>query len=308
VKEPRDTSWLTTSRVRSAWIFLVPMLVVLALVAAWPLLRTIWLSFTDANLLQMDDAKFIGAENFLSKDGGKWTGVLSDPQWWRAVKNTLYFTFLTVTIETVLGFGIALVLNRSFPGRGLVRAAVLVPWAIPTIVSAKMWSWMQNDQFGILNHMMLGLHIIDKPLAWTADPDLLMSAVVMVDVWKTTPFMALLILAALQMLPKECYEAAQVDGIHPIKVFWKVTLPLVRPALMVAIIFRALDAIRIFDLIYVLTGSREENMTMSIYARQQLIEFQNVGYGSAASALLFFIVALLTVLYVVIGRVKLGDK
>jgi trehalose/maltose transport system permease protein len=128
----------------------------------------------------------------------------------------------------------------------------------------------------------------------------------MVDVWKTTPFMALLILAGLQMLPKECYEAAQVDGVHPVKVFFKVTLPLIRPALMVAIIFRALDAIRIFDLVYVLTGTREPSMTMSVYARQQLIEFQQVGYGSAASTLLFFIVALLTVIYIVLGRVKLG--
>ena len=292
---------LTASRVRSAWIFLAPMLVVLAVVAAWPLLRTIWLGFTDANLLKMDQAKWIGLENFTGK-----YGLFQDKVWWLAVKNTLWFTFLTVSIETVLGLIVALVLNRTFPGRGLVRAAVLVPWAIPTVVSAKMWSWMLNDQFGIINHMLLGVGIIDTPKAWTADPDLLMASVVMVDVWKTTPFMSLLILAAMQMLPKECYEAAQVDGVHPVKVFFRVTLPLIRPALMVAIIFRALDAIRIFDLIYVLTGTREPTMTMSVYARQQLIEFQEVGYGSAASTLLFFIVALLTVLYVVLGRVKLG--
>jgi trehalose/maltose transport system permease protein len=292
---------LTSSRVRSAWLFLAPMLVVLALVAAWPLLRTIWLGFTDANLLKMEEARWIGFENFTGK-----YGLLQDPIWWKAVKNTLWFTFFTVTIETLLGLVIALVLHQTFPGRGLVRAAVLIPWAIPTVVSAKMWSWMLNDQFGIINHMLLGLGFIDAPLAWTADPDLLMTSVVMVDVWKTTPFMSLLILAALQMLPKECYEAAQVDGVHPVKVFFKVTLPLIRPALMVAVIFRALDAIRIFDLIYVLTGTREPTMTMSVYARQQLIEFQEVGYGSAASTLLFFIVALLTILYVVLGRVKLG--
>jgi trehalose/maltose transport system permease protein len=198
------------------------------------------------------------------------------------------------------------VLNRQFRGRGLVRAAVLIPWAIPTIVSAKMWSWMLNDQFGIVNHMLMSLGLIDHPLAWTANPDLLMTSVVIVDVWKTTPFMALLILAALQMLPKECYEAAEVDGVHPVKVFWKVTLPLIRPALMVAVIFRALDALRVFDVIYVLTGNSERSMTMSIYARQQLVEFQEVGYGSAASTLLFAIIALLTVLYVSVGRVRLG--
>jgi trehalose/maltose transport system permease protein len=292
---------LTASRVRSAWLFLTPMLVVLALVAAWPLLRTIYLGFTDANLLKMEQAKWIGLQNFTGE-----YGLFKDDAWWNAVWNTLYFTFFTVVIETILGMAIALVLNRTFPGRGLVRAAVLIPWAIPTVVSAKMWSWMLNDQFGLINHILLALGLIDAPLAWTADPDLLMTSVILVDVWKTTPFMALLILAALQMLPKECYEAAQVDGVHPVKVFFKVTLPLIRPALMVAIIFRALDAIRIFDLVYVLTGTRDQSMTMSVYARQQLIEFQEVGYGSAASTLLFFIVALLTVIYIVLGRVKLG--
>lgn len=294
---------LTRSRVRSAWLFLTPTLIVLALVAAWPLLRTIWLGFTDANLLKMQEAKWIGLDNYTGD-----YGLLKDKVWWTSVKNTLWFTVLTVSIETVLGMVVALVLNRTFPGRGLVRAAVLIPWAIPTIVSARMWSWMLNDQFGIINHALLGLGLIDAPKAWTADPSLLMTSLVLVDVWKTTPFMALLILAALQMLPKECYEAAQIDGVHPVKVFFRVTLPLIRPALMVAIIFRALDAIRIFDLIYVLTGTRDTTMTMSIYARQQLIEFQEVGYGSAASTLLFAIVAVLTVIYVAVGRVKLGDN
>jgi trehalose/maltose transport system permease protein len=293
---------LERSRTRTAWLFLAPMLIVLALVAAWPLLRTIWLGFTDANLLRLEQSKWTGLENFTGK-----YGLLHDKVWWHAVKNTLWFTFLTVSIETVLGMVIALVLTRTFPGRGLVRAAVLIPWAIPTVVSAKMWSWMLNDQFGIINHLLMSLGIIDTPRAWTADPDLLMRSVVLVDVWKTTPFMALLLLAALQMLPKECYEAAQIDGVHPVKIFFRVTLPLIRPALMVAIIFRALDAIRIFDLVYVLTGVNESTMTMSVYARQQLIEFQRVGYGSAASTLLFFIVAVLTVVYVVAGRVKLGD-
>jgi len=300
-----DTAWLTTRRKRDAWWFLAPMLIVLALVAAWPLLRTIWLSFTDANLMRLDQSRWIGAKNFLTREDGHWYGVLADPQWWRSVKNTLAFTVVTVSIETLLGLVIALVLHREFRGRGFVRAAVLVPWAIPTIVSAKMWSWMLNDQFGIVNHMLMSLGLIDHPLAWTADPSLLMTSVVIVDVWKTTPFMALMILAALQMLPKECYEAAQVDGVHPLKVFWRVTMPLIRPALMVAVIFRAIDALRAFDVIYVLTGSSERSMTMSIYARQQLVDFQEVGYGSAASTLLFFLIALVTILYVSLGRVRL---
>jgi len=298
-----DRAWLTTRRKRDAWLFLAPMLVVLAVVAAWPLVRTIWLSFTDTDLLKLDRSRWVGTQNFLTHGEDGWHGVLADPQWWRSVKNTLVFTVVTVSIETTLGLIIALVLHREFRGRGLVRAAVLIPWAIPTIVSAKMWSWMLNDQFGIVNHLLISLGLIDHPLAWTTD--LLMTSVVIVDVWKTTPFMALLILAALQMLPKECYEAAQIDGVHPLKVFWRVTLPLVRPALMVAVIFRALDALRAFDVIYVLNGSAEQSKTMSIYVRQYLIEFHKLGYGSAASTLLFFIITLLTILYISLGRVRL---
>ncbi|MCM5703023.1 carbohydrate ABC transporter permease [Larsenimonas salina] len=294
-------------RVRAAWLFLTPMLVVLALVAGWPLLRTIWFSFTDASLSQMGSANFIGVENYLVYDEG-WYGLLADPLWWQSVWNTLFFTVISVGLETVLGVIVALVLNAKFRGRMVVRAAMLIPWAIPTIVSAKMWAWMLNDQFGILNHMLMGLGIISAPLAWTADADLSMWAVIIVDVWKATPFVALLVLAALQMLPSDCYEAARVDGISPVRVFFKVTLPLIAPALMVAVIFRALDALRVFDVIYVLTSNASSTMTMSIYARQQLVEFQDVGYGSAASTLLFLIIALFTIVYLYLGRRQLGGE
>jgi trehalose/maltose transport system permease protein len=280
------------------------MLLVLLAVAGWPLLRTIWFSLTDADLSDLAGARFVGLENYLVNDGGEWYGVLADPQWWNAVANTLYFAAISVAIETALGMAIALVLHRSFKGRGLVRAAVLIPWAIPTIVSAKMWGWMMHDQFGILNHMLLGLGLISGPIAWTADPDLVMTSVILVDVWKTTPFMALLLLAALQLLPADCYEAAQVDGIHPVRVFFRVTLPLIRPALTVAVIFRLLDALRMFDLVYVLTPNSPESATMSVLARQQLVDFQQVGYGSAASTVMFFLVALLTAVYLTLSRVR----
>ena len=189
-----------------------------------------------------------------------------------------------------------------------MRAAVLIPWAIPTIVSAKMWGWMLHDQFGVLNDILMGIGLLSQPVAWTADPQTAMWAVVMVDVWKTTPFMALLILAGLQMLPADCYEAARVDGVHPVKVFFKVTLPLIRPAIMVAVIFRALDALRIFDLIYVLTSNSSDTMSMSVYARQQLVDFQEVGYGSAASTLLFLVIAALTIATITLGKVRLGGE
>ncbi len=302
------SSELTRARIRSAWLFMAPMIVVLALVAGWPLLRTIYFSFTDANLSDLENYKFIGFANFIEYFDGEWYGLLVDPDWWRAVWNTLWFASISVSIETVLGLVVALTLNAAFPGRGFLRAAILIPWAIPTIVSAKMWSWMLHDQFGVLNMILVGVGIISKPIAWTASPDTALWAVVMVDVWKTTPFMALLILAALQTLPTDCYEAARVDGIHPVRVFFKVTLPLIRPALMVAIVFRALDALRIFDLIYVLTSNSRDTMSMSVYARQQLVDFQEVGYGSAASTALFLIIAVLMAITLTFGKVRFGEE
>ena len=298
-KIPEKASRLTRQRIRSAWMFMAPMLFVLALVAGWPLLRTFWFGLTDASLSDLDASEFIGLINYYY--------LLQDPDWWNAVWNTFVFATISVTLETILGLGIALALNAHFRGRGLLRAAVLIPWAIPTVVSAQMWSWMFNDVFGVINHALLALYLIDEPIAWTASPDTALIAVIMVDVWKTTPFMALLLLAGLQMLPEECYESARVDGVHPVKVFLKVTLPLLKPALMVAVIFRALDALRIFDLIYVMTGNNKDTMSMSVYARQQLVDFQDVGYGSAAATLLFLIIALFTVVYLTLGRVGRED-
>lgn len=285
------------SRVHTAWAFLTPMLVTLAIVAVWPLARTVLFAFTDASLSAPGAARFVGVENFAVNEGGYWYGLLTDPLWWTSVVNTLAFALGSVAIEMVLGVTLALVMNASFPGRGVFRAAVLIPWAIPTVVSAKMWAWMLHDQFGVVNHALQGLGLIGQPIAWLADPDLTLLSVILVDAWKTTPFVALLALAALQMLPRDCYEAARVDGVHPIKVFFGVTLPLIWPALVVAMIFRLLDALRVFDVVYIMTGNAESTMTMSVFARQQLVDFQDVGYGSAASTLLFMIIAFMTALY-----------
>jgi trehalose/maltose transport system permease protein len=300
-------SSLTRSRRRAAWAFVAPMLIVLVLVAGWPLARTIWFSFTDADLNNLSDYQFIGFENYLANYDGEWLGLLTDPDWWHSVWNTIWFAAVSVSIETVLGLVVALILNAAFPGRGILRAVILIPWAIPTVVSARMWNWMLHDQFGVINDLLMRLGAISTPIAWTANADTALWAVVMVDVWKTTPFMALLILAALQMLPGDIYEAARVDGVHPVRVFFRITLPLIRPALLVAVIFRALDALRVFDLIYVLTANSRDTMSMSVYARQQLVDFQEVGLGSAASTLIFLIIALLIVITMVLGRVRIGE-
>ncbi|TPI32180.1 sugar ABC transporter permease [Mesorhizobium sp. B3-2-1] len=297
-------------RVRSAWLFLAPMLLVLAAAAGWPLARTVYFSFTDASLSDLDARQWVGFANYVSvlrMPSGRmiYDGLLLDPLWWGAVWNTVRFAVVSVTCETILGMVVALVLNAEFPGRGIVRAAILIPWAIPTIVSAKMWQWMLNDQFGIINVVLINLGLIDHKIAWTASADTAMAAVLIVDIWKTTPFMALLILAALQMLPREIIEVAKLDGANPWQIFWRVTLPLIRPAVMVAVIFRALDALRIFDLIYVLTPNNAHTKSMSVFARENLFEFDKFAYGSAASTLLFLILALLTMLTIRIGRISL---
>ncbi len=299
---------ISSERKRAAWLFLAPMLAVLVLVAAWPLLRTFYFSLTNATLVDMGRYSFVGLSNYLAYDNGRWYGVLTDPQWLASLRNTLIFAVVSVSLETILGVLIAVLLNASFPGRGMLRAAMLVPWAIPTVVSAKMWGWMLNDQFGVVNDALMKLGLIAEPVAWLADPTLSLISVILVDVWKTTPFVALLALAALQMVPKDCYEAARVDGIHPVKVFFQVTLPLIAPALAVAVVFRLLDAMRMFDLVYVMTGTTDSTMTLSVFARQELVDFQDVGYGSAASTLVFFIIALLTALYVMSVRLDLDGR
>ena len=309
----RDLS-LQQQRTRAAFWFLVPMLTMLFCVAAWPLFRSIYFSFTDTSLNDLYGGKFIGFDNYLRwrtmpSGATRWYGTLADPDWWNAVWNTVRFSVISVTLETVLGLLVALVLNAEFKGRGLVRAAILVPWAIPTIVSAKMWSWMLNDQNGIINAMLLSVGLIDEKIAWTASTDTAMFAVLIVDIWKTTPFMALLCLAGLQMIPRDIYEAARIDGVHPVRVFFKITLPLVRPALMVAVIFRMLDSLRIFDLIYVLTPNSAATKTMSIISQENLFQFDKFAYGSAQSTLLFLIILITVALYIWIGKVDLsGEK
>jgi trehalose/maltose transport system permease protein len=307
---------LQQQRVRAAYMFLIPMLVMLAVVAAWPLFRSISFSFTDAsaNTIFNGQSEWIGFENYLerrvrSNGEVRWRGILADGDWWNAVWNTVRFSLISVSLETFFGLLVALVLNAEFKGRGLVRAAILIPWAIPTVVSARMWGWMLNDQFGIINHLMMSVGLIDQPIAWTASSDTSMIAVLIVDVWKTTPFMALLILAGLQLIPRDMYEAAKIDGVHPVRVFFKITLPLLRPAIMVAVIFRALDALRIFDLIYLLTPQSDATVTMSVLSYREIQQFGDYGEGSAMSTLLFFIITLFVLLYIKLGNVDLsGEK
>jgi trehalose/maltose transport system permease protein len=285
---------LEAQRVRTGLLFLAPTLLVAAAVAGWPLLRTILLGFTDAQLTTIGQARWVGAENY------RW--VLDDPDWWRAVWNTLAFTAGSVALELALGLAFALLLNAPLPGRKVLWAIALVPWAVPTVVSAQMWRWMFNDAYGVVNDLLLRAGLIDAPLAWLAEPVTAMAAVVLTDVWKTTPFATLLLLAGLQMIPDTLYDAARMDGAGWWQRFRYVTLPMLKTAIGVVLIFRTLDALRVFDLIYVMTSNSRNTASVSVYARQQLIDFQDVGLGSAASTLIFAMIALLSTIFVAVLR------
>ena len=213
------------------------------------------------------------------------------------------FTVVSVSLETLLGLAIALIIHSNFKGRGLVRTAILIPWAIPTVVSAKMWQWMLHDVYGIINILGVKLGILSQKVAFLARPELVLPAIIAVDVWKTTPFMALLLLAGLQLIPEELYEAASIDGANRWQQFWAITLPLLTPALVVALIFRTLDALRVFDVIFVMSGVNPATRTLAVYNRQTLIDFQDLGYGSAISVAILLLIFLFVVVYMrTLGR------
>ena len=291
---------IEASRAIQALWLLLPALLVIALVAGYPLVRTIYFSLHEASLTNPEQAKYLGFANFwfTTKDGIG-LGFFQDSKWWGAVGNTLLFTVVSVVLETILGMIIALVVNSAFKGRAFMCTAMLIPWAIPTVVSAQMWAYMYNDNFGLIGRGVLGGQ------SALADTTTAIWALIAVDVWKTTSFMALLILAGLQSLPSDMYEAADMDGASKATQFWRMTLPLLRPALLVALIFRSLDALRVFDVMYVMLGPNTAAQTsMTGYARQAMIDNSQLGLGSAVSVAIFLLIMVIVVIYVTAFRVK----
>ncbi len=285
-KKPKDKGQAHSGESRLAVILIAPTIVLLLLIVGYPVAKAVYQSFlTDPGL---DASGFFG-------QGGAWNGISNYTHWllqqcptakgtgscpngtlgsqfWGSIFVTLFFTAITVTFETVIGMGFALMMNRAFRGRSLVRAAILIPWAIPTAVTSKLWTVVFDPQ-GILNHI-LGTHY-----AWTSQIWPARTAVIMADVWKTTPFIALLILAGLQGIGAELYEAAKIDGAGAWQRFTNITLPLVKPALAVAVIFRTLDVLRMYDLPKILTGGANGTTTISILVVDQL----NSGINSASA-------------------------
>ena len=274
---------------RLAWYLILPAVFVVFLVIGFPLFQVIFYSFLKYKLDGVTPASFVGLDNYAF--------IFSDSDFWHAVWVTLIFTFFSVTIEAVMGLAVALVANSEFKGRTLLRVAILIPWAIPTVVSSQIWRWMFNDIYGVANLILAGLHIIPHKLAWLATPETALPVIIAVDVWKTTPFMSLLLLAGLQLIPGDLYEAASIDGATGIKSFFAITLPLVTPTLLVALIFRTLDALRVFDIFYIMVGGQGNMATVAVYNQQQLIQFLDAGVGSATSVVILLFIMIFVVLY-----------
>ncbi|HEY5753745.1 MAG TPA: sugar ABC transporter permease, partial [Chthoniobacterales bacterium] len=265
-----------------AWWLILPAVFVVALVIGYPLFQVVAYSFMEYRLDGVTPPRFVWLANYAF--------IFSDPDFWRSVSNTLIFAVFSVSIEVVLGLVIALVANSPFKGRTLLRIAMLVPWAIPTVVSSQIWKWMFNDIYGVANIILTNLHIIPEKIAWLATPATALPVIIAVDVWKTTPFMALLLLAGLGLISSELYEAAEIDGATGIKKFFRITLPLLMPTLLVSVIFRTLDALRVFDIFFVMVGGQGDMATMAVYNRQQLIDYLDAGTGSAASIIILSII------------------
>lgn len=261
----------------------------------------------NAQLDQLDRSlirpNFIGLSNYAK--------YLTEARTWSAMWNTVYFTIVSVFFELIIGLAVALVINRAFIGRGAVRAAVLIPWAIPTAVSAMMWSYLYDGQSGIVAHYFEQLGFISDASVLLSTGSGAMFSIILADVWKTMPYMALLLLAGLQTISGSLYEAAEVDGAGKIQQFVYITLPMLKSAILVALLFRTLDAFRVFDLIFVLTGGGPANSTesLSVYAYQVLFAQQNFGEGSVLSVIMFVSVALISILFIkLIGSDLFEDK
>lgn len=274
---------------RTARWFVAPALALMGLVAAFPIGYAIWLSMHQYSLRVAGLSRFVGLNNYID--------ALVSEAWWQAVGQTFVFATVSVSLEVLLGVSMALLLNLAFRGRALMRSALLVPYAILTVVSAITWQAMFDPHLGLITEVLRTLGLPGGETIWLAESGYAMAVMIMADVWKTAPFVALLVLAGLQVIPSDVYEASALDGATRFQTFFRITLPLLRPAILLAAILRLLDALRVFDLPFVLTRGANGTGSMSLLAYQQLRESRLVGEGSALSILTFLTVMVVAVIY-----------
>jgi multiple sugar transport system permease protein len=268
-------------------------------IAVYPIVRVLWLSFFAQNLGTGLTPKLVGFDNYIR--------MANDGHFFQTVRTTLFFTGVSVVIELLLGLGFALLLHHQFRGRGFARAAMLIPWALPTAVLAWAWSWIFNDQFGVLNDLLHRCHLLARPIAWLGSGPTALAAIILADVWKTAPFVLIILLAGLQNIPAELHEVAAIDGANAWRRFRSITLPLLLPSIMVALLFRAIQSFGIFDLIFVMTGGGPGGATesLAIYTYNTYLRYLDFGYGSAIIVISFLLMTLcVAVIYWPLSRLR----
>lgn len=291
---PRHSRLTHTQQERFlAWALIAPaFLVVFALIFA-PIARAFWMSLHVIDLKRPALGQpFVGAGNYID--------ILQDASFWASVGRTAYFMVVSITLEVVLGVAVALLLNQHFKGRGLLRALVLIPWALPITIDAIMWKWIYNPSYGALNSLLYQMGVIANYRTWLSDPVSAMHMVIIADVWKTTPLVILLTLAALQTIPPALYEAARVDGANAWRSFWSVTLPLLRPVLTIILVIRTMDAFKVFDIIYIITsgGPSDGTKVIAYYTYLEAFSFLRQGRGAALAWLMTLFIGVMAFLYI----------
>ena len=269
-------------------LFVAPAILLMVAVALFPVIYAFVVSLREYTGRQFEG--WAGFENYRE--------ALTDDQFWASLEFTFVFTVTSVAAEFVIGLGFALLMNQAFRGRGVTRAAILVPWVIPTVIAAQMWFFMFNVNPGSVN-ALLGLGDFE----WLGQAGWVKAVVIFADVWKTAPFVALLLLAGLQTIPTDVYESARVDGANALQRFWHITLPLLRPAILVALLFRTVEALRVYDLPQVMTGGSFDTESLSMVVQQYVVQTPDPGLGSALSTITFVIILGIGVIFVsLLGR------
>ena len=280
------------SQKKLALILVIPAVVVIFGIVIYPLLNALYQSFFNTNLAYPLLTKFIWLQNYLS--------VFKDIYFWKSLYNTVYFTIISMVLEFIFGFIVALVLNEKFFMKWLVRTFIIIPWAIPPVVNATVWKWIANSEYGSLNSILKSLGIIKEYRIWLSDPFWSMMIIILADVWKYTPLVAIMLLAALQTIPEDLYEAAKIDGANSFRRTISITIPLIKPTIIVVLILRTFEAFKVFDLVFVMTrgGPAFKTTVVSYFTYLETFSQLNIGRGSAIAYIIVIFMSILSYLYI----------
>lgn len=289
---PKRRLSLRQQDARTAWLLLAPSLLVILGVTLWPVISTFFLSFFNAPSGLNQTQTFVGLGNYID--------MLQDQTFWETIGRTLYFTIISVGLELALGLAIAQLIHSHPWGWKFLRISLIIPWAVPTIVNGAMWRWIYSADFGALNGLLMQLGLIDHYIPWLTLPQMAMNLVIVADVWHTMPFVALVLQAALATLPEDLDEAAAVDGANAWQRFWKIRVPMLRPAILVALIVRTVDAFRVFDIVYIITsgGPAYKTLTITYLTYLNSFSFGKQGTGAALSFLISIFTIIMALIYI----------